>query len=276
MAQLDPIPSASASVVPELALPANDIEHATTARVVPADDALLDQALAELIEQRQIDTVIETGTGAKATLALRIARHLKRITEPQAEHAPLMLTIESNWMHWRSARQRLAEYPFVECSWGSSISLREARRFLAQTTAGPLTQQYERELDRTHGPRARNLTDRFRQAFDRRFSYQGQRLLRRALGDYRGDRPLVVLDAAEGTGLLEFQTVRRQLSAHRFGLLLCDTDRTKHRQSRMAVVSNPGFEVLAEGLDQTWLLAWYTPTNRLAVARQVTSRPRPA
>jgi hypothetical protein len=226
--------------------------------------------LRQVISTENVQYVLETGTFQGLGSTTFIAECFPQPSPPRR-----FVTIEANWDSWRRARWNLRRFPFVTCVWGLSIELEQGLAFVNDDdwirnhadhpdiyidgTDDPVG-FYSNELKgKLRGEMATSIWARIRQPFDRIFHYQGEGLLKRCLQEMKESRPLVVLDSAGGTGLLEFTILREFMSDRPYLLLLDDVHHIKHYRSLCHVQTDPSFELLGHSQVHGWALAKHTP-----------------
>jgi hypothetical protein len=231
-----------------------------------ADDGALSNALSECILTEQIEYAIETGTYRGLGSTPMVANAFLKSRSPRQ-----LITIESNWSNWRTARINLSKYDFVKVLWGQSVALDNAIRFI---NSDPVLQRHEEYpdiwIDDIHNPRefyikeiqGRLGDDSSRianliMACAKPFFYRGDDLLERYLNKFQERNPLIILDSAGGTGYLEFTTVLTNMAQNSFTILLDDIHHLKHFRSFEEINSNDNFKILAVNKELGWVLAKY-------------------
>jgi hypothetical protein len=229
--------------------------------------------LRELMRREQITDVVETGTHHGLGSTTLVAEAFPPDGLPRS-----FVTIEANWRSWRTARRNLARFPFVTPVWGHSLRVKEAIRFVRGDDAllqhdrypdiyvDELTDPvslYENELRGRLGGRI--LRHPLAYVADRlRGRHSGENLLARSLSRVRDARPLVVLDSAGGTGLLEFATTRETLRGRAYFVLLDDVHHVKHFRSLAHIRSDAEFTILGLNEREGWALAEHHAGHRTA------------
>jgi hypothetical protein len=237
------------------------------------DDDGLRKALIEINRQSPITHILETGTN----VGLGSTRFIAEILRSQYSPPCQFVTIEANHHSWRQARENLKRFPFVQALWGLSTSREEALRFVGSDPAlkdhhkypnifiddvrDPVA-FYSSEIAGRLGGGSRNPVEKVLEIADRPRFYAGEGLLAKWLEEFKSYAPLIVLDSAGGVGFLEFNTVLRVMTDHRYHLLLDDICHLKHFRSYEHVYQDPNFEVTAESKEAGWLLARYQPSKQ--------------
>lgn len=225
--------------------------------------------LIEVLTNEKISHVLETGTfqGLGST---------KFVSEAFALRSPpqLFVTIETNWVSWRTAKHNLLKFPFVSPIWGTSVSLKRAQGFLQtdgvlhkhddypdifiDNIIDPLT-FYNDEIRGGLGGNIDNRKDAICRFFDRIFSYAGDSLLEKYLREFKNYNPLVILDSAGGLGYLEFSILNEIMQSHPYLVLLDDINHLKHFRSYRYIMGNPHFQLLDLDEQEGWLFAKHFP-----------------
>jgi hypothetical protein len=225
----------------------------------------LRQLLRDAVARYGIAHVVETGTHEGLGSTRFVAESFPPERLPKS-----FVTIEAGWRSWRRARRNLRQFPVVTPVWGHTLEIRSAIEFVERDECIRCHERYPdvfiddvedpvgfytRELNGGLSSAPRGLHKRLAFAIDRRLRYGGEGLLAKSLLQVREERPLIVLDSAGGTGLLEFRTVRETMGARAYLLLLDDVHHLKHFRSLEHVRRDSAFEIL--GLDERhgWMLA---------------------
>jgi hypothetical protein len=242
------------------------------------------EALKRFLTPAGIDTVIETGTYVGLGSTSTLADFFQRSAPPKA-----FTTIEVNFSFFRSAKVNLRPYRFVDCRWGETINLADARAFIREDEAirnhqayddiwiddvedpisfyiaevsGVMLSQHPRGIYRRARRFAKNGLTRFARRYgigDFDFLWDGTDLLARYCAIHKRHRPLIVLDSAGGIGYLEFLTVLKVMGNAEYMLLLDDVHHLKHFRSLRDIRIDNSFEILA--CEHGWVLAHHRPPS---------------
>lgn len=105
-----------------------------------------------------------------------------------------------------------------------------------------------RALSRRLGMRA------FREDELREHLWSGDGLLAKYLELFANDKPLIVLDSADGCGWYEFQTMLHVMADKPFLLMLDETRHLKHFRSLKHVQTDPRFQMIGFSPYHGWAL----------------------
>lgn len=215
--------------------------------------------------------VLETGTYLGLGSTTFVSESFPKECPPK-----LFVTLESNWVSWRKAKQNLQAFPFVRPLWGKTMPQSRALQFLAQdeilrkhdeipdifidNIKDPL-QFYTREIQGKLGGRAQSPGTRIPQLIDRLVHYAGNNLLEKYLKQFRKLNPLIILDSCGGVGFLEFTILCDVMESHPYLVLLDDINHIKHFRSYRHIKEDPRFDLLGADESEGWLLAKYSPTT---------------
>jgi hypothetical protein len=240
-----------------------------------ADDPKLRGVLRQVLTEERIDHVLETGTYQGLGSTTMVSECFPPNAAPRK-----FITVEANWNSWRQARANLRRFSFVTCLWGLTVELANAVRFVQEDDWIRNHRQrdeifiddvddpigfYTAELQGRLGEvKTTALRDTIQQGFDRIVHYRGQGLLRKWLREFVDHNPLVILDSAGGTGLLEFNILRETMHDRPYVLLLDDTHHVKHYRSLRHIQSDGSFRVVGHNDYHGWVLAKHTPPRRAA------------
>lgn len=234
--------------------------------VAMVNTLLLSNAITKIHRTNKITHLLETGTNIGLGSTKMYAEIFKSDLTP-----PEFITIEANWRSWRKARKNLNQYRFVKPIWGLSVEMKEALEFISVDDAlnnpesyanifidggvNPIA-FYKNELSGEFGNSSFALINYINMFFenkDRKEYYTGDDLLRKYLTRFKKNTPLISLDSAGGTGLLEFNIVKEIMDNDKYYLILDDIHHLKHFRSYEEIKGNSGFEIIEVDEKAGWV-----------------------
>lgn len=193
-------------------------------------DPDLTALLVQQFRDQPIGVAIETGTW----LGLGTTRIFADAFVASGRPPRVFYTIESNYGHWRQARQNLVGYSFVTALCGCSVDPEAARRFLAEDEAVQHPERFPEVYVDEYGSLAEGYAAEFGGPM-----YKTELLKALLAPLWKGDRLFISLDSAGGVGWMEFGVVEELLREREYLLFLDDVEHIKHFRSYAFVKARP-------------------------------------
>ena len=243
------------------------------ASISMSKDNKFKQVITQLLQEGQVKSIVESGTynglGSTTMLCELIAENNITLNH--------FYTIEVEEPIYNQAVLNLKKYPFVKPLWGMSLSKEECLNFIEHDEAINNHEKYpdifidsienpkEFYKNEIEGSLSIKIPDKKSIIVTIRSFFQKpsirkpvpQNCFKRYIPLIENDCPIILLDSAGGVGLLEFQTVMSLMKDKTFYLILDDVHHLKHFRSLDFVRKNNSFNILAESLEQGWVIAKY-------------------
>ncbi len=238
------------------------------ASISMSKDNKFKQIITQILKEGNVKSILESGTfnglGSTSMLSEIVLNNKIKLN--------YFYTIEVEKAIYEEAVFNLKKYSFVKPIWGMSLSKKDCLNFIEQDEAINNHEKYpEIFIDSTTNPKdfykkeiegnltrnisvKKNVIEKLRTYFKNDFV---QNCLKKYLPSIKNDNPIILLDSAGGVGLLEFQTVMNIMKNKSFYLILDDVHHLKHFRSLEFVRKNNSFHILAENLEQGWVVAKY-------------------
>ncbi len=243
------------------------------ASISMSKDSKFKEVITKLLQEGKVKSILESGTfnGLGSTTMLCELITKNNIT---LNH---FYTIEVEEPMYQQAILNLQKYPFVKPLWGMSLSKEDCLNFIDNDEAINNHEKYpDIFIDSTENPKEfykneiegslsikisakKKITDTITSFFQKPSIKNAvpQDCFKKYIPQIENDCPIILLDSAGGVGLLEFQTVMSIMKDKPFYLILDDVHHLKHFRSLEFVRKNNSFNILAENLEQGWVVAKY-------------------
>ena len=190
-----------------------------------------DKPFLEALQTFSPSVILETGTylGTGSTSMLASLKPEK------------LYTIECSFSNYTKAKENLRDLHFVECIYGVSVGIEEAKRFMASNQDIFMDDVFIDDLNpiEFYTNEIMGMI-----AGDSEKEDIKQNILSDLLPKIADSNPLILLDSAGGIGFMEFLCVKDIMKGRPYILVLDDTHHVKHYKSKLFIQKDPSFQVV--------------------------------
>jgi len=238
------------------------------ASISMSQDEKFKNIIDEILSTGQVKSILESGTfkglGSTTILADTVVKNNITLNH--------FFTLEVEKEIQKEAQKNLKKYSFVTSVFGMSLTKDECFKFIEKDDAINNHQNYpEIFIDSITNPKEfyikeikgdlsknKNTGMSFLEKIIGNLTQSlKQNCFRTYIPIIKYDNPIILLDSAGAVGLLEFERVCELMGEYNYYLILDDVHHLKHFRSLQRVKENKKFNILAQDIEQGWVVAKY-------------------